>query len=87
MKKIPLIKGFSKSASLWTWSGKTGRESLLLVVGGVTTIQLVLGHFESFINFSTTERFKYLLSTAMKIHIMGRIVKKQIKFVFSSLVT
>ena len=38
-------------------------------------------------NFSTAERFKYLLFTAMKIHTIARTVKKQYNFIFSSLVT
>ena len=40
-----------------------------------------------FVNFGITERFKYLFFIAMKIDIMGRIVKKQTNFIFSSLVT
>ena len=44
------------------------------------------GSFWVFANFSTAKRFKYLFFTAMKIHIMGRIVKKQTNFIFSSLV-
>ena len=38
-------------------------------------------------NFSIADRFKYLFFTAMKIHTMARIVKKESNFVFSSLVT
>ena len=45
------------------------------------------GSFWVFANFRTAERFKYLFFTAMKIHTMGRIVKEQNNFSFSSLVT
>ena len=45
------------------------------------------GSFWVFANFSTSERFKYLFFTAVKIYIMARIVKKQTNFIFSSLVT
>ena len=38
-------------------------------------------------NFSTAEKFRYLFFTAMKIHIIALIVKKQNNFIFSSLVT
>ena len=44
------------------------------------------GSFQVVENFSTTERFKHLFFTAMKIHTMVRIVKKQSNFVFNSLV-
>ena len=46
-----------------------------------------LGSFWVFGNFSAAERFKHLFFTAMKIHIMELIVKKQTNFTFSSLVT
>ena len=45
------------------------------------------GSFGVFASFSPAERFKYLFFTAMKIHTMARIVKKQNNFIFSSLVT
>ena len=45
------------------------------------------GSFWVFANFSTAESFKCLLFTAMKIHIMERMIKKQSNFIFSSLVT
>ena len=46
-----------------------------------------LGSFRVFANFSAVEGFKYLIFTAMTIHIMACIVKKQNSFTFSSLVT
>ena len=39
------------------------------------------------VNFSSAERFKYLFFTAMKMHTMMRIVKKQNNFILSSLAT
>ena len=45
------------------------------------------GSFSVVANFSAAERFKYLFFTAMKIHTMVRIVKKQSNFIFSSLLT
>ena len=38
-------------------------------------------------DFSSAERFKYMFLTAMKIHTMARIAKKQNNFVLNSLVT
>ena len=64
----------------WSW----------IVVAGCELHYLVLARFGSFrvvANFSTTERFKYLFFTSMKIDAMVRIVKKQKNFIFSSLVT
>ena len=46
-----------------------------------------LNYFVSAANFTTAEKFKNLFFTAMKIHTMARIVKKQNNFIFSSLVT
>ena len=51
---------------------------------------LVLVRFGSFrvvANFSTAERYKYLFFTAMEIHTMACIVKKQNNFILSWLVT
>ena len=50
-------------------------------------VSACFGLFWVFEKFSTAERFKYLFFTAMKIHVMVRIVKKQTNFIFSSLVT
>ena len=47
----------------------------------ITSFRLISIHFES-ANFSTAERFKYLFFTAMKIHAMVGIIKKQ-KTLFS----
>ena len=45
------------------------------------------GSFRVVANFNTAEKLKYLFFTAMKIHAMVRMVKKQNNFIFSSLVT
>ena len=37
--------------------------------------------------FRAAEKFKYLVFTAMKIHIMGRVGKETKQLIFSSLVT
>ena len=50
-------------------------------------VSVRFGSFGVVANFSTAERFKYLFFTAMNIHTMARIVKKQNNFSFSSLVT
>ena len=47
IKILPLIRRLSKSVWLGTGKAKTGRESLLLVVGRITSFRLVLVHFES----------------------------------------
>ena len=64
----------------WSW----------IVVAGCGLRNFVSARFGSFwvvATFSTAERFKNLFSTAIKIHTIVRIVKKQNNFVFSSLVT
>ena len=49
-------------------------------------VSACFGSFWVFAN-STAERFKYLLFSSMKIHIMACIVKKQNNFILSCLVT
>ena len=61
-----------------------------IVLAGCELLYFVSARFISFkvvANFRTAERFKYLIFTAMKIHTMMCIVKKQNNFIFSSLVT
>ena len=62
-----------------------------IVVAGCGLHYFVVARFGSFwviANFTTVERFnKHLFSTAMKIHTMKCIVKKQNNFIFISLVT
>ena len=51
-------------------------------------VSACLGLFWVVANFSTAKKkFKYLFFTAMKIHTMARIVKKQNNFILTSLVT
>ena len=67
-----------------------GKNWMRIVVAGCRLhyfVSVRFGLFGVVENLSTTERFKYLFFTAMKIHTMVRIVKKQKKFIFSSLVT
>ena len=45
------------------------------------------GSFLVIVNFSRAGKFKYLFFTAVKIHTVGLIVKKQKNYIFSSLVT
>ena len=61
-----------------------------MAVAGCGLHYFVLVPFGSFgvgANFSKAEKFKYLFYTAMKIHTIVPIVKKQNNFIFDSLVT
>ena len=61
-----------------------------IVVAGCGLHYFVSARFVSFwvfVSFSTTERLKYLFSTAMEIHTMTCTVKKQNNFIFRLLVT
>ena len=60
---------------------------MLLVVGSIASFQLVLGLFESLRILKQPKDLNIRFFTAMKIHTMARIVKKQSNFIFSSLVT
>ena len=81
LKTLPLIKEFSKDACLWTLEGKSGRESLLLVVGCITSFQIVLVHFESLRIFVQPKD----LNICFLNH--GTYSKEENNFLFSSLVT
>ena len=75
--KICLVVGMVKKN--WSW----------IVVASCGLHYFVSACFGSFWVFanSTAERFKYLLFSSMKIHIMACIVKKQNNFILSCLVT
>ena len=75
--KICLVVGVVKKN--WSW----------IVVASCGLHYFVSACFGSFWVFanSTAERFKYLLFSSMKIHIMACIVKKQNNFILSCLVT
>ena len=64
---------------------KNWRESLLLVVGCITLFQLVLVRLES-LRILVQSKDLNMFFTAVKIHTMARIVKKQNNFIFSSVV-
>ena len=61
-----------------------------IIVAGCGLHYFILARFGSFwvvANISTSKRFKYLFFTAVKIHTMACIVKKQNNFIFSLLVS
>ena len=64
----------------WSW----------IIITGCGLHYFISDRFYSFwaiANFSSAEKFKYLFFTAIKIHTMACIVKKQNNFIFSLLVT
>ena len=77
VKTCPIVNIVSKN---WLWT----------LIAGCGLHYFASTRFSSFgvvANFSTVRRIRYLFFTAMKIYTMARIVKKQNKFIFSSLVT
>ena len=67
--------------------GRISRESLLLVLGCITLLSLVLVYFVSLRILVQPKDLNICFLTAMKIHPMARIIKKQNNFIFSSIFT